>query len=433
MALFYNEAGFAQEFPDFATASASGFFFTSPPDREQPATDVELVVTPTADFVRKANNQYYYFFKIPLIEEDLYTFYTSDTLFDGQNFQTESPEELLKSSVFFGGLEQVDSSLADKNPIDLFISEIKAEAVKNPFLLTREEDGAVNQLGEDIGGTYSVLNIYLESLFEGKTLSYSDYAVRSNVINALTGDQLTYFKAIALGTDSASNATLRNLEDKAMLEVSSLMTQYGLVDLDEDITDHLYFKRLTGDYDTSMLKEQFRLLAYPELPGYRDPELTEFIKDNQASASVSRANINKVNQKLLQKLGPDLASGFTSEDIKSLSNVYGIKGGEAILDAEIQDIWNANVAERYQGKSYNIALASLRPVLAKEGNFDETGRDKDFLYGLLQEEDPKKIASLARAHFLSVNDEGALNKMAAGLKGQGLSQVIQSGTVTGLY
>ena len=431
--IYYNEEGEARVFDSPDLAITAGFIYTKPPEKEQPATDVELVVTPTADFVRKANNQYYYFFKIPLIEEDLYTFYTSDTLFDGQNFQDESPEELLKSSVFFGGLEQVDASLADKNPIELFISEIKAEAVKNPFLLTREEDGAVNQLGEDIGGTYSVLNIYLESLFEGKTLSYSDYAVRSNVINALTGDQLTYFKAIALGTDSGSNATLRNLEDKAMLEVSSLMSQYGLVDLDEDITDHLYFKRLTGDYDTSMLKEQFRLLAYPELPGYRDPELTEFIKDNQASASVSRANINKVNQKLLQKLGPDLASGFTSEDIKSLSNVYGIKGGEAILDAEIQDIWNANVAERYQGKSYNIALASLRPVLAKEGNFDETGRDKDFLYGLLQEEDPKKIASLARAHFLSVNDEGALNKMAAGLKGQGLSQVIQSGTVTGLY
>ena len=66
-----------------------------------------------------------------------------------QNFQSESPEELLKA-LFFGGLEQVDASLADKNPIDLFISEIKAEAVKNPFLLTREEDGAVNQLGEEI-------------------------------------------------------------------------------------------------------------------------------------------------------------------------------------------------------------------------------------------------------------------------------------------
>ena len=52
---------------------------------------------------------------------------------------------------------------------------------------------------------------------------------------------------------------------------------------------------------------------------------------------------------------------------------------------------------------------------------------------MLQEDDPTKVAKLARAHFLSVNDEGALNKMAAGLKGQGLSQVIQSGTVTGLY
>ncbi len=433
MPIFYNEEGVAQDFPDISSAFAAGFVYMQPPEREEPATDVELVVTPTADFVRKANNEYYYFFKIPLIEEDLYTYYTSDTLFDGQNFQSESPDDLLKSSVFFGGLEQIDTSLTDKNPIDLFISEIKAEAVKNPFLLTLEEEGAVNQLGEDIGGTYSVLNIYLESLFEGKTLSYSDYAVRSNVINVLTGDQLTYFKAIALGTDRESNATLRNLEDKAMLEVSSLMSQYGLVNLDEDITDHLYYKRLTGDYDTSMLKEQFRLLAYPELPGYRDPALSEFIKDNQASASVSKANINKVNQKLLQKLGPDLASGFTSADIKSLSSVYGIKGGEAILDAEIQDIWNANVAERYQGKSYNIALASLRPVLSKEGNFDETGRDKDFLYGLLQEEDPSRIAKQARAHFLSVNDEGALNKMAAGLKGQGLNQVIQSGTVTGLY
>ena len=38
---------------------------------------------------------------------------------------------------------------------------------------------------------------------------------------------------------------------------------------------------------------------------------------------------------------------------------------------------DANVSDRYKGKSYNIALASLR--ITKEGNFDENGRDKDLI------------------------------------------------------
>lgn len=431
MAIFYNENGEAKEFDDYGDAVREGYSLTSPPS--QPDTEVDIEVAPKADFVRKAGDTYYYFFKIPLIEEELYSHYTSDTLFDGQNFQSGLPDDILSKSVDFGILEQVPEEYRDINPVEYFISEIKAEAVKNPFLLKKEADGAVNQQGEDIGGTYSVLNAYLESLFEGKTYSYDDYAIRSNIINSLTGDQLTYFKAIALGTDRENNATLRQLEDKAMLEISGLQAQYGLVDLDETLTDYLYNQRLTGEYDTAMLSEQFRLLAYPELPGYRDPKFLEYIKDNTVATSVSKANEQKTTQKILSKLGPDLGSGFTQEDIRSLSNVYGIKGGESILDAQLQEIWDASVSERYKGKSYNIALASLRPVLSKEGNFDEMGRDKDFLYSLLQEEDPSKISKLARAHFLSVNDEGALTKMAAGLKGQGFSQVIAGGAVTGIY
>ena len=433
MALFYNEAGFAQDFPDFATAYASGFFFTSPPDREQPSTEVELEVAPVADFVREADGTFYYFFKIPLIDEQLFAFYTSDTLFDGQDFQEGTPDEILGQSVNFGNLAQVPEEYRGLSPVDYFISEIKAEAVKNPFLLEKEAAGAVNQLGEDIGGQYSVLNAYLESLFEGKTYSYDDYAIRSNIINSLAGDELTYFKAIALGTDRDSNATLRNLEDKVMLEMSGLLATYGLVNLDETLTDYMYNQRLTGKYDSKMLAEQFRLLAFPELPGYRDPKFLEYVNENTVTASVSKANINKVDQSILNRLGPDLGSGFTEEDKRFLSNLYGVKGGQAILDAQLQDIWDASVADRFKGKSYNIALASLRPVLAKEGNLDESGRDKDFVYSILQEDDPSKISKMARAYFVGINDEGALTKMAAGLKGQGLNQVIAGGAITGVY
>ena len=429
--IFYNEEGEAKDFGNPGEAFAAGYYLTKPPT--QPATDVEIPVAAQADFVRELDGTYYYFWKIPLVEEELYTYYTSDTLFDGQNFEDKSPDDVLSTSVFFGVLEQIPAEFKDKNPIELFISEIKAEAVKNPFLLKKEEAGAVNQLGEDIGGQYSVLNTYLESLFEGKTLSYTDYAVNSNIINNLTGDQLTYFKAIALGTDSQSNATLRNLENKAMLEVSGLMTKYGLVDLDETLTDFLYNQRLTGEYDTGMLAEQFRLLAFPELPGYRDPEFTQFIADNMIDVGISKANINKVEQKILSKLGPDLGSGFTAEDKRTLSNVYGIQGGDAILDAQLQEVWDANVSDRYKGKSYNIALASLRPVLSKEGNFDENGRDKDLVYTLLNTEDTSSVQKIARQHFLGVNDEGALSKMASGLRGQGLSQVIAGGAITGVY
>ena len=82
-------------------------------------------------------------------------------------------------------------------------------------------------------------------------------------------------KALSVALEALSVPRAIALKYVSWSPVKALMTQYGLVDLDEDITDHLYFKRLTGDYDTTMLKEQFRLLAFPELPGYRDPELTE--------------------------------------------------------------------------------------------------------------------------------------------------------------
>ena len=62
----------------------------------------------------------------------------------------------------------------------------------------------------------------------------------------------------------------------------------------------------------------------------------------------------------------------------------------------------------------------------KYGNLDEAGRDKDLVYNLFQMDDPSEQRKATIAHFLEVGDDGALTKMAQGLKGQGLGQIYLS-------
>lgn len=414
-------------------ASQQGYTTTAPAQAPDTSVVVEDIIA-VPDFVRREGNTYYYFYKIPLIEEELYTHYTSEQLYDdaaGVYERDASVEEIIGSSLDFGLIEEISASLGGVRPVDALIDQIKLDALKNPYLLEKEEEGAVNIFGDEVGGTYAALTHYLENLYEGTATSYDTFAAYAPSINALSGDKLTYFKATAFGTDRDDNATLRALEDKSMLEVSGLQLSYGLVDMAEGLTSYLYNARLTGEYDSKMLSEQFRLLAFPELPGYRDPSLLQHIKDTNSDKSLSKAYVNKVNKKLNQILGPDLASGFTKEDINTLTNVYGIKDGEQILEAQLQEIWDASVSDRYKGKNYSIALASLRPVLSKYGNFDELGRDQDFTYQLLQTEDPKEIPKMARKYFLGQGDEGALTRMASGLKGMGFGQIYLNPTITG--
>lgn len=246
-----------------------------------------------------------------------------------------------------------------------------------------------------------------------KKSTYGKPICRSNTIS----------KAIALGTDRNSNATLRALEDKINLEVSGLLTQYGVPDIDDDLLNYIYNKRLTGEYGTQTLKEQFRLLVNPDLPGYRDPDLVQFAKENAVGISASKANIYKTEQLLNNQLGPQLGSGFNPEDVKFLSQLQSVPGGADQIKNILQGIWDSSVNDAYKGSSYNLTLASMRPRLIKEGNFDERGRDADFVSELLTLA-PEDLNKNARKYFLSINDEGALAKMASSLKGQGLSGVI---------
>ena len=141
--------------------------------------------------------------------------------------------------------------------------------------------------------------------------------------------------------------------------------------------------------------------------------------------------MKKVDDRINSKLGRTLGSGFTKEDKQFLTNVYGLEGGEAILDAELQSIWDSNVSEKYQGRNYATVMAGLRPVLLREGNFDENGRDVDFVQDLLRSDED--VQKNARKYFLGVGDQGALNKMASTLKGSGLGNVIRGGAATGVY
>jgi hypothetical protein len=47
-------------------------------------------------------------------------------------------------------------------------------------------------------------------------------------------------------------------------------------------------------------------------------------------------------------------------------------------------------------------------------------------------DDPEEQRKAMTAHFLEVGDAGALNRMAAGLKSQGLGQIYLSPTITGI-
>lgn len=425
-------------FADAASAmtQANALNATSEEDVE---TDIEVFDTIVPDEVRQVGNKYYYVYAIKpeevglgADEPTIYFYYESDYLYDPAKDVPlkQGMDDINDVAVNFGNLEEIDGELRG-NPLDLLIEDIFAETKRNPFLLMKEADGAVNNLGEDVGGQYAVLYTYLEDLFEAKGFDSKDYDLRSPALLALSAEERAYASALFLGDDVESNASLKALQDNAMLEVSSLMLRYGLTDMDEDLVEIFYDMRYKGQLNAKTLAEQFRLAVFTELPGYRDPRVTQAMKDNNIRMAQSKAYMKKVDDRLNAILGKQLASGFTKEDKQYFTNVYGIEGGEQILDAELQTIWDSNVADKYKGRNYASVMAGLRPLLAREGNFDENGRDIDFVQDLLREEDD--VAKVARKYFLSIGDSGALNKMAATLKGSGLTSVIRGGARTGLY
>tara|TARA_Y100000004_G_scaffold36918_1_gene39643 strand:+ start:405 stop:1769 length:1365 start_codon:yes stop_codon:yes gene_type:complete len=406
---------------------------------DQADTDIEVENTIIPDEVRQVGNQYYYVYSIEpeevglgADEPTIYFYYVSDYLYDPAKDVPlkQGMDDIADVAVSFGNLEEIDGELRG-NPLELLAEDIFAETKRNKFLLMKEEDGAVNSLGEDVGGQYAVLYTYLEDIFEAKGFDTKDYDLRSPALMALSAEERAYASALFLGDDVESNASLKALQDGAMLEVSSLMLRYGLTDMDEDLVNTFYDMRLKGELNSKTLAEQFRLAVFTELPGYRDPRITQAMKDNNIKQSQSKAYMKKVEDRINSKLGKTLGSGFSKEDKQYLTNVYGLDGGEQILDAELQTIWDSNVAEKYKGRNYATVMAGLRPVLSREGNFDENGRDVDFVQDLLRSDED--VQKNARKYFLSVGDQGALNKMASTLKGSGLTNIIRGGARTGLY
>ena len=123
------------------------------------------------------------------------TVYYTDTSNYKQNFTRASVDELKASGISFGSLAEVDSRLKGRNPIHLLLDDLQDELKLNDYLLKAAESD----------GNFAAVGVFLESLFEGKPASYVDYAVVSPYINALSGDQLTYFQAMALGEDPAAS------------------------------------------------------------------------------------------------------------------------------------------------------------------------------------------------------------------------------------
>ena len=280
-------------------------------------------------------------------------------------------------------------------------------------------------------GNFAAVGVFLESLFEGKPASYVDYAVVSPYINALSGDQLTYFQAMALGEDPAANASLRGLQDKAKLELAGLVGKYAQYEIPQDVLDYLYNQRVKGILTKDTLAEQFKLLVFPELPGFRNDDIQEFMSERDLSIPDNLSFIDKAKDQANAKLGPYLSGLFTDDDFRTFSNVLADPNGAQLLDSQLQTVWDENVADKYKGKDYNTSIIGIRTMANRYGRLDELGRDRDMVYNLLTTDDPAEQRKQMTAHFLNVGDEGALQKMASDLKGLGFSPVYLSPTITG--
>ena len=381
---------------------------------------------PVADTLIKGDDGLFYFVytlkaeDIDGLDQDVTVYYTDTTNYK-QSFTTGNVDDIKASGLFFGDLSEVDTRMKGRNPLNLLLDDLKDELKLNDYILkAAESDGNFNAVG-----------VFLESLFEGRPAEYKDYAIASDYINALSGDQLAYFKAQALGTDPKANATLRRLQDNAKIELAGLVSKYAQYEVPQDVLDYLYDQRVKGILTKESLAEQYKLLVFPEIPGFRNDDIVEFMSSRDISIPDNLAYIDKAKDQVNAKVGPYLSGLFTDNDYRTFSNVLAEPNGSQLLDAQLQTVWDENVADKYKGKNYTTSVIGIRTMANRYGRLDETGRDRDLVYNLFTIDDPSEQRKQATAHFLNVGDEGALQKMGQDLTKLGFSPVYLSPTITG--
>jgi len=381
---------------------------------------------PVADTLIKGDDGLFYFVytlkaeDIDGLDQDVTVYYTDTTNYK-QSFTTGNVDDIKASGLFFGDLSEVDTRMKGRNPLNLLLDDLKDELKLNDYILkAAESDGNFNAVG-----------VFLESLFEGRPAEYKDYAIASDYINALSGDQLAYFKAQALGTDPKANATLRRLQDNAKIELAGLVSKYAQYEVPQDVLDYLYDQRVKGILTKESLAEQYKLLVFPEIPGFRNDDIVEFMSARDISIPDNLAYIDKAKDQVNAKVGPYLSGLFTDDDYRTFSNVLAEPNGSQLLDAQLQTVWDENVSDKYKGKNYTTSVIGIRTMANRYGRLDETGRDRDLVYNLFTIDDPSEQRKQATAHFLNVGDEGALQKMGQDLTKLGFSPVYLSPTITG--
>ena len=381
---------------------------------------------PVADTLIKGDDGLFYFVytlkaeDIDGLDQDVTVYYTDTTNYK-QSFTTGNVDDIKASGLFFGDLSEVDTRMKGRNPLNLLLDDLKDELKLNDYILkAAESDGNFNAVG-----------VFLESLFEGRPAEYKDYAIASDYINSLSGDQLAYFKAQALGTDPKANATLRRLQDNAKIELAGLVSKYAQYEVPQDVLDYLYDQRVKGILTKESLAEQYKLLVFPEIPGFRNDDIVEFMSARDISIPDNLAYIDKAKDQVNAKVGPYLSGLFTDDDYRTFSNVLAETNGSQLLDAQLQTVWDENVADKYKGKNYTTSVIGIRTMANRYGRLDETGRDRDLVYNLFTIDDPSEQRKQATAHFLNVGDEGALQKMGQDLTKLGFSPVYLSPTITG--
>jgi len=254
---------------------------------------------PVADTLIKGDDGLFYFVytlkaeDIDGLDQDVTVYYTDTTNYK-QSFTTGNVDDIKASGLFFGDLSEVDTRMKGRNPLHLLLDDLKDELKLNDYILkAAESDGNFNAVG-----------VFLESLFEGRPAEYKDYAIASDYINALSGDQLAFFKAQALGTDPKANATLRRLQDNAKIELAGLVSKYAQYEVPQDVLDYLYDQRVKGILTKESLAEQYKLLVFPEIPGFRNDDIVEFMSARDISIPDNLAYIDKAKDQVNAKVGP---------------------------------------------------------------------------------------------------------------------------------
>jgi len=353
---------------------------------------------PEPDLIYRVGNDFYVLYQLPLErlgiqDEPHYILYTgSGTIpeyeYKAQSISEEDLNKILSVSFDSGGYEEIEDKT---DVINQFYNRILRAAESRPWLLEKETSGKNT-------GKYVLLSMFIEQLFEPNVqISVDEYKAESAYINQFTQRQLDYWSAITFGEDPANNAALRKLQQQTSITLASLLRTFAPEGISSETVTWLYKKHLTGEWDDAYLQEQVRFLAAPEFASLVDPELKGLVGEIQTGTKQFKKQAGDV---ISRYLGQGFLNRLTDEDLTSISQGLVDPNGVRILEAQLQQIWDA---EHPNKKGLNYALASATPRKLSDnitGGLDEFGEDEAFFNDVMNAESQTEMSKMLRMYGL---------------------------------